>query len=55
VFVPIAAWLALRYSWRNALLTLAVGLALITIPIHAFVLRGRPSDVGLLPDGDGRV
>jgi MFS family permease len=55
VFVPIVAWLALRYSWRDALLTLAAALAVITVPIHAFVLRGRPADVGLLPDGDGRV
>jgi MFS family permease len=55
VFVPIVAWLALRYSWRDALLTLAVGLAFITIPIHAFVLRSGPAAVGLLPDGDGRV
>jgi MFS family permease len=53
VFVPIAAWLALRYSWRDALLILAAALAFITIPIHAFVLRGRPADVGLLPDGRG--
>jgi MFS family permease len=55
VFVPVVAWLALRYSWRDALLILAAGLAFITIPIHAFVLRGRPADVGLLPDGDGWV
>jgi MFS family permease len=55
VFVPVTAWLALRYSWRVALLILAAGLALITIPIHAFVLRGRPADVGLLQDGDGWV
>jgi MFS family permease len=55
VFVPIVAWLAIRYSWRDALLILAAGLGILTIPIHAFVLRGRPADLGLLPDGDGRV
>src|SRR5262249_18991174 len=38
--------------WRPALVTLAVVLALGTIPIHALLLRRRPEDLGLHPDGE---
>jgi len=52
IFMPIEAWLLGRVGWRAALSILAVVLAVITIPIHALVLRrGRtlastPSDAG---------
>ena len=39
VFMPIEAWLLARVGWRSALTILAVVLAVITIPIHALVLR----------------
>ncbi len=39
IFMPIEAWLLTRVGWRAALTILAVVLAVITIPIHAFVLR----------------
>jgi MFS family permease len=39
IFMPIEAWLLTRVGWRMALTILAVVLAVITIPIHAFVLR----------------
>jgi MFS family permease len=51
VFIPLATRLIDRYGWRDALLVLAVILAAITIPLHALVLRRRPADVGLEPDG----
>ncbi len=42
IFVPIEAWLLARMSWRDALVILAVVLAVITIPIHALALRAPP-------------
>jgi MFS family permease len=39
IFMPIEAWLLVRVGWRSALTILAVVLAVITIPIHALVLR----------------
>ena len=39
IFMPIEAWLLTRIGWRSALTLLAVVLAVITIPIHALVLR----------------
>ena len=43
IFMPIEAWLLTRVGWRAALTILAVVLAVITIPIHAFVLRRGPA------------
>jgi MFS transporter len=39
IFMPLEAWLLTRIGWRSALTWLAVVLAVITIPIHALVLR----------------
>lgn len=39
IFMPIEAWLLERLGWRAALMTLAAVLAVITIPIHALLLR----------------
>jgi MFS transporter len=42
IFMPIEAWLLTRVGWRAALTILAIVLAVITIPIHALVLRRSP-------------
>ena len=42
IFMPIESWLLTRVGWRAALTILAVVLAVITIPIHALVLRRSP-------------
>jgi MFS family permease len=42
IFVPIETWLLGRMDWRTTLVTLAVFLAVSTIPIHALVLRPPP-------------
>jgi MFS family permease len=52
IFVPLAGWLVQVQGWRLALVSLALTLALLTIPLHALVLRRRPEDMGLAPDGD---
>ncbi len=51
LFVPLATWLVAAHGWREALLWLAGLYAPLTILPHALVLRRRPEDVGLGPDG----
>jgi MFS family permease len=51
VFLPLATALIEHLGWRTALLALAALLAVTTIPAHALILRRRPEDLGLLPDG----
>jgi sugar phosphate permease len=53
IYIPLAGWLIHTQGWRDALRTLAYILAIGTIPLHAFVLRRRPEDLGLFADGDG--
>ncbi|MDQ6601480.1 MAG: MFS transporter [Chloroflexota bacterium] len=52
IFIPLISWLIRAQGWRMALVTLAIILAATTIPLHAFFLRRRPQDLGLLPDGE---
>lgn len=52
IFTPLTNWLVHVQGWRQALVTLTVVLAVVTILPHALVLRRRPQDLGLLPDGD---
>jgi MFS family permease len=52
VFLPLAAWLIQVQGWRQALVSLAVILVAVgTLPAHALLLRHRPGDIGLDPDG----
>ncbi|MCT7661889.1 MFS transporter [Mycobacterium deserti] len=51
VFVPMTAALVESLGWRNALLALAAIAGLIGLPVHALMIRRRPADLGLHPDG----
>lgn len=51
IFIPLASWLEQALGWRGAAQVLALVLALTTIPLHALVIRRRPQDLGLHPDG----
>ena len=52
VFVPLTAWLVSVQGWRQALVTLAIVLGVLTIAPHALLLRRRPEDIGRGIDGD---
>jgi predicted MFS family arabinose efflux permease len=51
VFVPLTEVLVSAYGWRQALMLLAGLLAVITVPLHALLLRRSPAQIGSLPDG----
>ena len=52
IFIPLSDALLVAYGWRHALFILGIVLGVITIPLHALVLRRRPADLGLQPDGN---
>ena len=52
IFIPLSDALLHSFGWRGAVLRLGIFLAVSTIPLHALVLRRRPADLNLLPDGD---
>ncbi|HEY7252935.1 MAG TPA: MFS transporter, partial [Methylomirabilota bacterium] len=45
IFMPVSAGLLEHAGWRRALLALAAILAVLTIPLHAIVLRRQPPHV----------
>lgn len=47
---PVVTWLIDQFGWRNAWEMLAIAAAVITLPA-AFIVRRRPEDHGLHPDG----
>jgi MFS family permease len=51
VFLPLSDALMHSFGWRTATLQLGIFMGLITIPLHALILRRRPGDLGLRPDG----
>jgi MFS family permease len=52
IYIPLTERLVSGYGWREALVILAVLLAVLTIPPHALVLRRSPEAMGLEPDGE---
>ena len=51
IFLPLADYLLNEFGWRMAVLILAIVFGVVTIPLHAIILRRRPEDIGLEPDG----
>lgn len=54
LYIPAAGWLVAHLGWRHALLVLALTVVVVALPIHALLVRRRPEDLGLLPDGAAR-
>ncbi|GAA3609899.1 MFS transporter [Nonomuraea rosea] len=51
IFLPLTGLLVDRYGWRQALVVLAAGYALTTVPLHALAVRSR----GAPPHADRRA
>jgi sugar phosphate permease len=51
IFVPIVTWVITNWGWRTAFL-FAGTVILLTIPTTLGLIRTRPSEKGLLPDGE---
>ncbi len=51
ILLPLVATLVERLGWRDALLALAAIELGVTLPLHLFVVRARPEEVGQQPDG----
>src|SRR5690554_3012295 len=51
IFIPLATFLVETLGWREALRVLALLLAVLTVPLHALVLRDHPRRLGFEPDG----
>ena len=49
--VPVLVWLINSYGWRWALIIAGLGMWIIGLPL-SLVLRHRPEQYGMLPDGD---
>jgi MFS family permease len=52
IFLPLTDWLTQQMGWRGAVAVLALTMIVIVAPAHALILRRRPEDQGLLPDGE---
>lgn len=52
VMAPAVAQLIQTYGWRAAYLSMAIIICVVTIPLSLALVRTRPSDMGLHPDGD---
>lgn len=51
--VPLLATpLILSYGWRTAMFALSVVVWLVLLPAIIFFVKDRPSEIGLMPDGD---
>lgn len=54
IFIPLGGVLVDRVGWRATLVAFGLMQLVVALPIHALVLRRRPEDLGLRPDGDRR-
>jgi OFA family oxalate/formate antiporter-like MFS transporter len=54
LMIPLIVWLIDTFQWRATVLLLAVGFLVLGIPL-VFVIRDKPEDYGLLPDGGPRL
>jgi MFS family permease len=54
VMVPVTSWVVVNWDWRTSFLVMGC-VILLTAPMTLLLIRTRPSDMGLLPDGGGAI
>ena len=52
VLVPLASYLIELAGWRETWAVLGVMVLVLAVPLAYFVMRERPEEMGLMPDGD---
>ena len=55
VMAPIVGYLLEAFDWRTAYLAMALIIWIVVIPLALVLVRTRPEDMGLHPDGDVNV
>ncbi|TAK24165.1 MAG: MFS transporter [Chloroflexota bacterium] len=51
IFIPLAGVLIPMIGWRDTVAILGIVQLLVPLPLHAFLVRRHPEDLGLHPDG----
>ena len=51
LMIPVIVWLIDTFQWRATVLLLGLGFLILGIPL-VFVIRDKPEDYGVLPDGE---
>jgi MFS family permease len=51
IFIPLEGWLVPILGWRSTVIILGLLQIGIALPLHAILVRHRPEDLGLHPDG----
>lgn len=52
ILVPVAQWLVSNFGWRMSFVYMGLIVWIPLIPLSLILLRAKPQDMGLLPDGD---
>ncbi|MDA0232012.1 MAG: MFS transporter [Chloroflexi bacterium] len=52
IMIPFLAYFLLSTSWQTVWLVLGSMILVLGLPVLIFIVRSRPEDIGLLPDGD---
>ena len=52
VMAPFVGYMLSHFDWRAAYLSMGILIAAVAVPLSLAVIRTRPADMGLYPDGD---
>jgi sugar phosphate permease len=52
VMAPLVGLIISHFGWRAAFVFMGILVWLLALPVTLFVIKGSPSEMGLLPDGD---